>query len=231
MVDDVIDGDSAVREITIATWRDLSEGKPAARNLFGQRNQGVFDFLCAVNVALAGFELAAKPIGIEPGHRAIDVDGSEVIPLALFDRDGDRVSVLVRIEISDGGDNLEVGVAAIEVETAKQLFIERGTILIVNVATVQEAQEVGTLRVDNAAKTTVAKSRVPDEHNLINLGAVAFVHIERDVHAPLIDLFDAACHSRAAPADPRVSLFDRRYIAGDGARVIGATGIGLRDLR
>ena len=89
-----------------------------------------------------------------------------------------------------GRDDLEIGIAAIEVEAAQRLLVGAQAVLVIDVVAQQERQERRALGRDHVRQAAVAEGVVADEIDRGDLGAAAFVDLEDDVDAVLAEIDD-----------------------------------------
>ena len=156
----------------------------------GQRRHGLLDLVGVVPVALGHRQVALQHVDIEALEAGRDLDLAELVALALADREGDEEALAVGRQLGHRRDDAEVGVALREVELAQQLAVEIEAVGIVAVVRRQEAVPGALAGPDLAAQRAVAEMLVADEADALHARDVAFVDLEDEIDAALVELDD-----------------------------------------
>ena len=179
---------------------DLDEGVAQRTDEVRQRGDGLFDLAGVVPVAFGHRQIALQDVDIESLEAGGNLDLAELVALALVDREGDEEALAVGRQLGDGRHDAEIGVTLREVELAQQLAIEIEAIGIVAVVRRQEAVPGAFARADLAAQRAVAEMLVADEADALHARDVAFVDLEDEVDAALVELDDLGVDRRVVAA-------------------------------
>src|SRR5260221_10718587 len=179
---------------------DLDEGVTQRANEVGQRRHGLLDLVGVVPFALSHRQVALQHIDIQPLETRRHLDLAELVAIALADREGDEEPFAVRRQLGHRRHHAEVGIALGQVVLAQQLAIEIEAVGIVAVVRRQEAIPDAFAGADLAAQRAVAEMLVADETDALNAGYVAFVDLEDQVDAALLELDDPRLDRAVLPA-------------------------------
>src|SRR5437016_2811039 len=113
-----------------------------------------------------------------------------MILLPLVDGESDDEALERRIIFAEGGNDAHVGEAVLEVEAAQQVAISLQPVGIVDIAALEEAQEVGLTGMDHVLETEIRIGPVADELDLGDPGLGAFIDLENEVHPAVRELDD-----------------------------------------
>ena len=122
-------------------------------------------------------------------------------------------------------DDARVGVAVLQVVLPQQLAIERQPVGVVDVGALEEVEQPGLGGGDDVAQLRVGERPVADEVDGLDLGRVALVDLEHEVHAVAVELDDLGLDDGGKAALPAVDVEDALHVglrlgAGeDGARL------------
>ena len=76
----------------------------------------------------------------------LDIDRTEAIVRAFLDGEGDDEALLAGIVLAGRRNDLDVGIAVLEIKPADQVAVGLDTVGIVDVGRLQEAQPIGLCR-------------------------------------------------------------------------------------
>ena len=147
-----------------------------------------------------------------------DVDRADAILRAFLHHDGDDVAARGGVELSVRADDAEIGVAVLQIEATNQLEIRSDAIRIVDVAGLDERQEVHFRRLHHADQTARGVDIVADEADFLHARLVALDDREDDVDAA-VRQFDGAVGNLGGGA------------AGAAIDFLHARNVGFRNLR
>ncbi len=103
----------------------------------------------------------------------------------------------------------------IVVELTQCVFIGLHLGRIVNVLAGDEGENAGFLRGKNAVQARIAKGTVADEVDMRDLGALAFIDLEGQIHATTADIIGLRRDGDVRATDCRVGLLDSLNVAID----------------
>ena len=168
-------------------------------------------------------------------ERTFRFDRSEFVARAFLDHVGNDKIAPIRRKFGKSLHHPEVGISLGQVECAELLLVGRQAIWIVSVVRLEEAKRpTGLTRVHLLAEASVAEFFVADDVDRANLGEVAFVNLEDNVDAVLVELDDLRVDPRREPALPAIKFenpVDVRARAGSRENLPGASLISGRSCR
>lgn len=198
-----------ILEVAVAARRHLREGVARIGRPLGKGDDGILHVLGAVDVALARLDHRLQGVAVDLGNGAVDADVAERIARALVHREGDGVLVGRRVEVGGGRDDLEIGIAVVEVEAAQKFLVGLKLLLVVDVVAHDERQHARALGVDDVGQPGARIGVVADEIDRGNLGAVALVDVEDNVHPVVAEIHDLGRHRGVVAPDTLVGRLDR----------------------
>src|SRR5450432_562847 len=136
---------------------------------------------------------------VDVGDVRIDLDARHMVLRALVHRYGDGIAWRIALELNVGVGDAEVGVAVLHVIFADRFQIGSHLIGIIDVAVLDERQEVHLRRLHQAVQPIVGKGLIADKFDFANARLVAFIDGEHEVrtavgqgHQPISDFCKAA---------------------------------------
>jgi len=130
------------RRIALAARTGLREGIALARDLARQHVDGLFNRVAVIDVAGSKLHQRPKRFGVDIGKMRFNVHGGNAVLRSFLDRDGEDVSALRRVEVRFRIHDVEVGVAVLQIKPANQFEIGGYPVRIIDIARLDEGQEV-----------------------------------------------------------------------------------------
>ena len=145
----------------------------------------------------------------EVAQRAVRLDRAELVARPFLDDVGDDEVAAVGRQLGQRRDDAEIGIALGQVEGAKLLLVGGEPVRIVGVVRLQEAEDAARLpRVHLLAQPPVREMRVAEDVDRADLGEVAFVDLEHDIDAVLVELDDLGLDARREAALAAIEFED-----------------------
>ena len=130
-------------------------------------------------------------VGAKVAKRAFRLDRAEPVARAFLDHVGDDEVAAVGSQLGKRRDDAEIGIAFGQVEGAQLLLVGGEAVGIVAVVGLEEAEQAaGLARVHFLAQPLVVERLVADDVDPADLRLVAFVDLEDQVDAVLVELDD-----------------------------------------
>ena len=186
----------------------FDEGIAQRTHHVGQGRNGLLDVAGVVTVPFAHGEVALQHVGIQPLEARHDIDGAELVALAFIDGEGDEEAVAIGGELGDSRHHPEIGVPLGQVELAEKFPVEIETIGIETVIRRQEPPPGAFGRPDLAAQRSVAEGLVADKGDALDARDIAFVDLEDEIDAALLELDDLRLDRRVVPTAAAVDRQD-----------------------
>ena len=212
LVDREGDVDGLLLRIAVEAVLNVDEGITQAAQRVVQGGRGLVDIPLVVPLALLHLHKAAQDFRIEVLERGLDVHLADLVALPLVQREGDVEGILLRRQLGDRRDHLEVDVAVHQVEVAQPVAIDLETIGIVGIGRDQEAVPGRLGGEDDAAQLAVGERLVAHEADLADVGAAPLLDLEDEVHPILVELDDLGVYRRAEASAAPVEIEDPLHI-------------------
>jgi hypothetical protein len=177
----------------------------------------VLDLAGIVPVARLHRQIAFQLLLVEVADLAFDTDVAEVVALSFLDHIGDDEVAAVRGQLGHRRDDTEIGVALGKVEQPQLLLVEGETIGIVGVRRGEDVPPARLARRHLRDEVAVAELFVADDVDLAHARFGAFVDLEDDIDAVLVELDDLRLDPGGVAALSAIELDDAGDV-GAGAR-------------
>ncbi len=165
----------------------IDAGKGIARlaGLQGHVLDRLVDLAGVISLAWSDVEDTLQPVGVKFGVTGVDADLTERILRPLIDGEGNEEALTVAGEFGGRRDHLEIGIAVLEIEPPQQFAIVSQPIRIVVVGGGKELPPGQFRRRDGRTQRAIRKGLVANEIDARDLGRLALVDDEDEVHAVL----------------------------------------------
>src|SRR5579883_2076442 len=188
----------------------VDEGVAQRSDGIGDGGDGLVDLVGVVPITRAHRQVRLELLDLQALEVRRHLDLAELVALALVDREGDEEAITVGRKLGDRGDHAEIGIAFRKVELAQQLAIEVEAIGIEAIVRRQEVPPFGLGGPDLFPQCAVAEMLVADKADALDAGDIAFVDLEHQIDAALLEPDDLGLDHRivatAAPVDREDAL-------------------------
>ena len=152
----------------------------------------------------------------------------------LLDDDGDHITALRRVEARVGTHHAEVGIAVLEVIPAHDFEVRRDTVGIIDVAGLEERQEIHFRRFHQANQTARRINLIANEIDLLDARLLALGNREHHVDLAIRQIDGADSDFRGGAPRPTIDFVEAgdvhlRHLGVEGAVRLGAD-FGLKRL-
>ena len=228
---DIVDADDVAASVANGTRADLREGVAGTGQLDRHVLDGLVHVLAAIGPVVPGLDIAIEVGGVDVGNGRFNLRGAEFVILALVDRNGQDVGVLLLVQRRHNRDDTEIGIAMVHVELAQAFFVAGKAIRIIGVRSTQPAEIAALDRGHLALQAPGGEIIVADEVDRVDADLRAFSHGEDEVDAIVRQLDFAVGNLHRRTAGPIVGLTHAIDIGIEGGLVHRAARLGLHDGR
>ena len=202
LVDDEDDADRALLRVAVAARADRGEWIAVLGDFDGDVLHRFLDRVAVIDVARVHAQHRPQRQRIDCADVGLNLDRAETIERAFLDGKRDDEALDRRIVFADCGDDLHVGIAVGEIEAPDQIAIGFDAIGIVDVGSLQKAQEVRSRGLDHILEPIVGIGVIAGEDDVLDAGLLAFLDFENQVDAVVrpVDDFRHHLHVEASVA-------------------------------
>ena len=154
-------------------------------------------------------------------------DVADAVLLPLVDGDVDHPAALGVVEARIVRHDPEIGIAVLQVVAADQFEVGGDPVRIINVRSLDEAEEIGFRRGHQIAQARRRIHAVAGEIDLLDAGLAALDDGENDVRTAVRQRLDAAGNGRGAIAGTTVDFLEALDVGVDQRLAPRAVGLGL----
>ena len=191
---------------------DADKVQPLGNRQIFHRGRVVVDHGRRIGNAAAQPADLVKLCRINPLHFRDRRNLADLEAAAFLDREGQKGRLTVPRIFGGGVQDLEVDIAARQIEIRQQLFIQRQTCGVKTVALDQRVQDARLFGPQDLAQAVIAEIAVADKVQPLNLGDGTFGDLEHQIDAVVGQADDARRDGGVDPALDAVGLGDSRRV-------------------
>ena len=199
-------------EIAVAARLHRRESITAPRRFDRHLLNRFFNGFGVVDRAHADARQAAERVAVERSDAGLEVDRTDTVLLAFLDLEGHEEALALRIILRQRGDDLDVGIAVLEVIPAQNVAIGLDAVRIIGVVGTEEAEEVGFTGLDHVPQAVGRIGLVADELDRLHAGLYAFGDLEDQIDAIVRLLDDLGLDLDVVTAVAAIDFGDARGI-------------------
>ena len=170
-------------EVAVALRAHAREGVAAPRRLDGDVLDRFLERLGVVDRADAHPQVGAQAARIEAADIRADVDRAHPILLPFLDLERDDEALALGIIFGQHRDDLNVGIAVLQIEAADQVAVGLDAVGVIDVGRAQERQQVAFAGLDDVLQAIGRVRVVADELDLLDAGLGAFGDLKDQIDA------------------------------------------------